>query len=73
MTLTCKRLPPPTLQSLYPPIAGYRYLDAARERLPGNLRHGLGALTPIESIGHAPLHYAIKCFNSALAARSDAP
>jgi hypothetical protein len=35
-------------------------------RLPRNLRHGLGALTPIELIDHAPLHYAIKCFNSAL-------
>lgn len=34
-------------------------------RLPGNLRHGLGALTPIELIDHAPLHYVIKCYNAA--------
>lgn len=35
-------------------------------RLPGNLRHGIGALTPIELIDHAPLHYVVKCFNAAL-------
>ncbi|MEZ5469423.1 MAG: lipase family protein [Lysobacterales bacterium] len=40
-------------------------------RLPGNLRHGIGALTPIELRDHAPLHYAIKCFNAAWA--SDPP
>lgn len=34
-------------------------------RLPGNLRHGIGALTPIELIDHAPLHYAIRCYNAA--------
>lgn len=39
-------------------------------RLPGNLRHGIGALTPIELIDHAPLHYVVKCFNAALAATS---
>lgn len=54
-----------------------RHLDADRrqqyastlrrhlQRLPANLRHGLGALTPIELIDHAPLHYAIKCYNAA--------
>ncbi|MGE4070397.1 MAG: hypothetical protein AB7E72_04415 [Lysobacterales bacterium] len=36
-------------------------------RLPGNLRHGIGALTPIELRDHAPLHYATKCFNAAWA------
>lgn len=35
-------------------------------RLPGRLRHGIGALAPVELIDHAPLHYAIKCFNAAL-------
>lgn len=35
-------------------------------RLPGNLRHGIGALTPIELTDHAPLHYVVKCFNAAL-------
>jgi hypothetical protein len=55
-----------------------RHLDAGRRqdysrsvrsywsRLPGNLRHGVGALTPIELTDHAPLHYAVKCFNAAL-------
>lgn len=37
-------------------------------RLPGNLKHGLGALTPIELTDHAPLHYVVKCFNAAVAA-----
>ena len=36
-------------------------------RLPGTLKHGVGALTPIELIDHAPLYYAIKCGNAALA------
>lgn len=36
-------------------------------RLPGNLRHGIGALTPIELCDHSPLHYAVKCFNAAWA------
>jgi len=35
-------------------------------RLPRNLRHGLGALTPIELIDHAPLYYAVKSYNHAL-------
>lgn len=46
------------------------YLSTVRKhlmRLPRNLRHGIGALTPIELIDHAPLHYVIKCFNAALA------
>ena len=34
--------------------------------LPRNLRHGVGALTPLDLIDHAPLHYAIKCYNAAL-------
>ena len=34
--------------------------------LPRNLRHGVGALTPRDLIDHAPLHYAIKCFNAAV-------
>jgi len=42
-------------------------------RLPRNLRHGLGALTPIELIDHAPLHYVIKCFNSAFDAGREFP
>lgn len=33
--------------------------------LPAMLQHGAGALTPIELIDHAPLHYAIKCHNAA--------
>lgn len=41
-------------------------LRAHLRELPRNLRHGLGALTPIELIDHAPLHYAIKCHNAAL-------
>ena len=36
-------------------------------RLPATLKHGVGALTPIELIDHAPLYYAIKCCNAALA------
>ena len=35
-------------------------------QLPKRLKHGIGALTPIELIDHAPLHYAVKCFNAAL-------
>ncbi len=42
-------------------------------RLPRNLRHGLGALTPVELIDHAPLHYAIKCFNQAFDAAKSSP
>lgn len=37
-------------------------------QLPKLLRHGLGALTPLELIDHAPLNYAVKTYN--LAARS---
>lgn len=55
-----------------------RHLDAVRRenysrslrsywsRLPRNLRHGIGALTPIELSDHAPLHYVVKCFNAAV-------
>ena len=34
--------------------------------LPAALKHGIGALTPIELIDHAPLHYAIKIHNAVL-------
>jgi hypothetical protein len=34
-------------------------------QLPKMLKHGIGALTPIELIDHAPLHYAIKSYNVA--------
>ena len=34
--------------------------------LPNQLKHGWGALTPVELIDHAPLYYAIKCFNAAI-------
>jgi thioesterase domain-containing protein len=35
------------------------------KQLPGNLQYGVGALTPIELMDHAPLHYVVKCFNRA--------
>jgi triacylglycerol lipase len=70
------RLPPPRLGFKH---GGERlHLDAERLRaygatlrahlreLPRNLRHGPGALTPLELIDHAPLHYAIKCHNAVL-------
>jgi len=43
-----------------------RRVRAYWSRLPKNLQHGIGALTPIELIDHAPLHYVVKCFNTAL-------
>ncbi len=69
-------LPPTALG--YEHAGQLRHLDAQRRqhysrsvrsywsRLPGNLRHGIGALTPIELTDHAPLHYVVKCFNAAL-------
>jgi triacylglycerol lipase len=69
-------LPPEALG--YRHAGTLRHLDAGRRqnygrsvrsywsRLPGNLRHGVGALTPIELTDHAPLHYVVKCFNAAL-------
>jgi len=69
-------LPPEALG--YRHAGALRHLDAGRRqnysrsvrsywsRLPGNLRHGVGALTPIELTDHAPLHYVVKCFNAAL-------
>ena len=69
-------LPPAILG--YEHAGSLRHLDASRRehysrslrsywsRLPGNLRHGIGALTPIELTDHAPLHYVVKCFNAAL-------
>lgn len=69
-------LPPEALG--YRHAGPLRHLDANRRenygrslrsywsRLPGNLRHGIGALTPIELSDHAPLHYVVKCFNAAL-------
>ena len=36
--------------------------------LPKALKHGIGALTPVELIDHAPLHYVIKSHNAVLAA-----
>ncbi len=46
-----------------------RYGTTLRDHLlalPAQLKHGIGALTPIELIDHAPLYYAIKCFNTAI-------
>ena len=69
-------LPPTALG--YEHAGQLRHLDAQRRqnysrsvrsywsRLPGNLRHGIGALTPIELSDHAPLHYVVKCYNAAL-------
>jgi len=34
-------------------------------QLPRTLRHGVGAMTPVELVDHAPLYYAVKCFNVA--------
>ncbi|MCI1711828.1 MAG: lipase family protein [Chiayiivirga sp.] len=42
-------------------------LRAHLREFPRTLRHGPGALTPIELIDHAPLHYAIKCHNAVVA------
>lgn len=73
-------LPPEALG--YQHAGQLRHLDANRRenygrsvrsywsRLPGNLRHGIGALTPIELIDHAPLHYVVKCYNAALQAEN---
>ena len=70
------RLPPPalgfkhagTLLHLQP--ERYRQygatVRAALLDLPNTLRHGIGALTPVALIDHAPLHYAILCHNEAL-------
>ncbi len=38
-------------------------------QLPANLAHGVGALTPIELVDHAPLHYVVRCYNAAIDAR----
>lgn len=48
-------------------FASYGATQAKHLRgLAQNLKHGIGALTPLDLIDHAPLHYAIKCFNAAL-------
>lgn len=46
-----------------------RYGDRVRDylaQLPRVLEHGAGALTPIELVDHAPLHYVVKCYNAAM-------
>ena len=76
-------LPPEALG--YRHAGALRHLDAGRRhnyarsvrsywsRLPGNLKHGVGALTPIELTDHAPLHYVVKCYNAALPETADQP
>jgi triacylglycerol lipase len=70
------RLPPPTLG--FEHAGALLHLDAEQlrdygstlrarlRRLPQDLQHGIGALTPLALIDHAPLHYAIKCHNAVL-------
>lgn len=46
-----------------------RYRDRVRDylaQLPLALQHGAGALTPVELVDHAPLYYAVKCWNEAV-------